>query len=309
MPQSAAGVRRVGINIARPAGVAARQRIVIQLHRGIGNNRRYIVSHVDDDCSFDRIPVGIGCGVGESFEITVNVVGVVTALVDGETIDWPSQRIAPLAIRVQRERTVSAVARSIECVTNCSCHSERAAGGFAIQSRLAADVCQSRFIDHLVLIVGEQRDIGQVDRQRSGRRVSIAINDGVDEHILRACSDRIGARDITIGAVKVQRQGTIEAGNLGPNPTRHLSCDVFTGSTHSNERHTIRTGSIVREHTGALGRSDLSTFGYACAVRSGGRSVVDNGNDEVVIIAIPIKVRNGDGERNSGTSSAERIVV
>ena len=262
---------------------------------------RYVVDDVDRDGAGRAVAGGVGHPVLEVLRhLGVGAVVGVRAGVErlGQGVDVAAVGIDLDGAEGARRRRVAAAhqrigqrrraARAVELVARVGL--QRRAGQRARDraDRKVGPVGQrigiERTLVHRHVAVVRRRDpaVRQVDGQRRGRGVAVAVLDGVDEHIGRARRQHhVRVAVIAVGAVRVQRQRAKAAGNRRPDPGQNRHRRVVAGrkpdhaAGRNRRRRAVRpehVGGAVAQHVAG----DNRALNHAVGVGMRGRYVVDD---------------------------------
>ena len=140
--------------------------------------------------------------------------------------------------------------------------------------------------------------VGHVDRQGGGAQVTVAVLDGVGEHVCLALGDGIGVGGVAVAAVLVQAQGAVlahdrEAGGVGG----ALHAAAVAHAHHGAARiPAVGTGLVVGQHACGGCHGQGRAFADVARVGLGFGSRVGDEHDQVVGLALVGRIGDGDRE-------------
>ena len=106
---------------------------------------------------------------------------------------------------------------------------------------------------HLVVVARLQCAVRQVDGQRRGREVAVAVLDRVDEHVGGVRVNVVGRRLVGVAAVGIEMQRAVQACDVGADTGRHQRGEVAAGGANPGHpaarRKTVGARHVVRQHT------------------------------------------------------------
>ena len=140
-----------------------------------------------------------------------------------------------------------------------------------------------------------QRAVGQVDRQRRGRQVAVAVPQAVDEGVAGRPADRVRVGLVGVGAVCRHRQ-CAQRGRYRHRAIGHRRRGVRSRRAHAHNRSTVRTRRVVGQYARARRHAQQRAFVHVGAVGHRRGHVVIDRNHKTSAGRIPITVRNNHAE-------------
>ena len=246
--------------------------------------RRHVIRDVDDDGVDHRVAVGVPGGVreGVGFRAGTGHAGDV-GVVEGVGVGAVGMHHVAAQARAGG-RAVGVGGHGLHARLQV----EVAAVDVAAVARMRADDGNARFADIGFPIVRGQRrvvDVRQVDRQRGGREVAVAVPDGVDEGVARVLRDAVAGRHVAVAAVGVQRQHAMHTRDGRLHPAARRRRGVAIGRTHAHQAAAgglaVGAEDVVAQH--AVGRihGQRGPFRHVARIHMGRRHVVHDGDRDV----------------------------
>ena len=183
--QRPAGVGRVGV-VANAAGIAARQRIVVELHRSVRRNGRCVVVDIDDNRACRAVAVVVGDLVADGERDVVLVAA--RRMVDrrdlahrvsaGRAVDGEGKDVCRTLHNPQIATTLQRVAEASRSAGGQVSHRTRAIRTVGVRQR-AAGVGRVGVVANSASVAARQRVVVELDRRigRNRRRVVVDIDD------------------------------------------------------------------------------------------------------------------------------------